>query len=82
MEELLKAIKRRNRECLDEHETHENNAVKVERHGLKMKVEFKNNEAGALAREMWAKLNKPIKYKGEKRKWQKRNTMRFIRLKF
>lgn len=47
----------------------------------KMRAEFKPDCPQEI-KEMWAKLNKPIKYKGEKRKWQKRNSKRFIRLKF
>ena len=61
MKEFKKLIHDRRVECLDEYERHENKAVKVERHGLNMKVEFKNNKAGVLARGMWAKLNEPIK---------------------
>lgn len=44
-----------------EHETFENDGVFVENWGGKFKIRFKDTTEGAKAREMWKKLNLPLK---------------------
>ena len=46
-----------------EHETSENDAVFVENWDGEFKIRFKDTPEGATAREMWKKLNLPLKRK-------------------
>lgn len=44
-----------------EHETSENDGVFVENWGGEFKIRFKDTPEGETAREMWKKLNLPLK---------------------